>query len=269
MRSRRPISYRVPRIAPCLAKTYLRIGTVHAPYFRCEDLVRKPTGTTLANIAQIVCLVVIAVAVVRHEFFVSAQPDKLASVNLSDADWRLVTAGGHWIGDPKAPVTLVLFADFECPGCKQFETRSLRPALRKHRGDLAVLFRHYPLTYHPNSYAAARASECANAQGRFAEFADSLFDNQRVLGKRSYADIARGAHIPDLVAFEQCSRATDSLGVIQSDISAATAINMSGTPTIIVNRAEYSATPDSAQLDQLITKALKQTKRLKSTAGLR
>ena len=70
-------------------------------------------------------------------------------------------------GPSDAWVTVVEFADFECPFC-----RSAQPALTGieavYAGDLRLVFKHFPLTsIHPHARAAAVAAECAGEQGKF------------------------------------------------------------------------------------------------------
>lgn len=221
----------------------------------------KPTLAIAGNAIQALCLIAVAAAVVKHEFFSSPPARRLSTVSLSAAQWREVASSGRWIGNPRAPVTVVLFADFQCPACRQFETRTLRPALAARSGQFAVLFRHLPLSYHENAMPAARASECAAAQGRFAEFADSLYEYQELLGKRSYEDFARSAHVPDIIGFDRCADMRDSVPTIQADIKEADAINAQGTPTIIVNGVLYNTVPDSAEFERLISQAVKKAAR--------
>jgi protein-disulfide isomerase len=90
----------------------------------------------------------------------------------------------HIFGSPSAPVTLVEYADFECPRCYQtyFAVRELQESL----GDrLRVVFRNFPLTtIHPHAQRAAEAVEASGAQGRFWQMHDALFEHQTQLSDR-------------------------------------------------------------------------------------
>lgn len=85
------------------------------------------------------------------------------------------------LGNKDAAVTVIEFSDFQCPFCDQF-VKNTYPQLKKEyidTGKIAFAYRHFPLTsIHPNATPAAIASECANEQGKFWEYHDTLFQNQ-------------------------------------------------------------------------------------------
>jgi protein-disulfide isomerase len=84
----------------------------------------------------------------------------------------------HVIGAGHAPVTIVEYADFECPNCKQ-AAPAVKLLLERFAGKARVVFRHFPLEeVHPHALAAAEAAECAGGQGKFWEMHDLLFANQ-------------------------------------------------------------------------------------------
>ena len=89
-----------------------------------------------------------------------------------------VTDADHIEGDPDAPVTLVEYADYECPYCGA--AYSVIKRVQKHFGKrLRFVFRNFPLTQiHPEAENAAEIAEFAGAHGRFWEMHDALFDAQ-------------------------------------------------------------------------------------------
>lgn len=102
-----------------------------------------------------------------------------------------VTAVDHQFGPEHAPVTVVEYADFECPICKQ-AAPAMKLLLRHFPEEVRIVFRHFPLEgVHPHALAAAEAAEVAGAQGKFWEMHDLLFANQLHLkanNLRSYAE---------------------------------------------------------------------------------
>lgn len=86
----------------------------------------------------------------------------------------------HALGDPKAPVTLEEFGDFECPPCGV-----LHPILKGLEAEygqtkLRIIFREFPLVpTHVHALAAARAAEAAGLQGRFWEMHDLIYEHQK------------------------------------------------------------------------------------------
>lgn len=87
---------------------------------------------------------------------------------------------GDWVkGHSDAPVTLIEYADFQCPACGAYFP-VIDQLLTEMEGKVKVVMRHYPLIQaHPNALIAARASEAAGRQGKFWEMHALLFKNQR------------------------------------------------------------------------------------------
>src|SRR5687768_13937623 len=89
-------------------------------------------------------------------------------------------AHGYTIGNPNAPVQIIEFADFECPGCAQFAAVT-EPDVRTRiveAGLASFTFYDFPLTQHRNSPAAHNAAACADDQGRFWQMHDRIFLGQ-------------------------------------------------------------------------------------------
>lgn len=176
-------------------------------------------------------------------------------------EWKALGAIGHRKGPQDAKVVVVEFADFECPACRRFELSALRPAIAKYGPEVAFVFRHWPLSYHRFAYPAARAAECAAAQGRFQAFKDELYTRQDSLGLLSWVGYAQRAEVPDLGQFEICSGSASHVPQIEQDSRAALAVKAPGTPAILVNETLFGGVPDSAQLDSLIRTALLKARR--------
>jgi protein-disulfide isomerase len=102
-----------------------------------------------------------------------------------------IAAVDHQLGNQHAPVTVVEYADFECPICKQ-AAPALKLLLEHFPEEVRIVFRHFPLEgVHPHALAAAEAAEVAGAQGKFWEMHDLLFAHQLHLkanNLRSYAE---------------------------------------------------------------------------------
>ncbi len=90
----------------------------------------------------------------------------------------------HCLGSEHAPVTLVEYADFECPSCK-VAVPTPKLLLERFPNKIRYIFRHFPLQEaHPHALIAAEASEAAAAQGKFWPMHDLLFQNQAHLKGR-------------------------------------------------------------------------------------
>ena len=123
-------------------------------------------------------------------------------------------------------------------------------------GSFAVIYRHVPLDYHKRAYAAARASECAGAQGRFEAYHDALFANGDMLDTISFDRLARGVDMPDMKAFSACAARTDPVPAIDRDKALGLdSLKISGTPTVAMNGKLYPFAPPMAELRAILKKA--------------
>ncbi|MGH7593061.1 MAG: DsbA family protein [Gemmatimonadales bacterium] len=171
-------------------------------------------------------------------------------------DWQKYAVGGHRLGATNPRVTIVEFADFECPYCRRLALGPLRYVLAIHP-DVAVLVRQRPMPYHRFAVPAARAAECASAQGQYDDYYNALFVGQDSLGLKSFADFARDAGIADLRAFAACDSASSPVAGMASDMDAANTLGANVTPALIVDGLLISGAPDSVQLEKYVTAALR------------
>jgi protein-disulfide isomerase len=154
----------------------------------------------------------------------------------------------HAQGPPHAPVTLVVYGDYECPFTRR--ARTVVRAAQQRAGDrLRYVFRNLPLAKHPHAFRAAEAAEAAAAQGKFWEMYELLFRTQWALEEddvvgyatllglnldRFRDDLARHAHAPR----------------IRTDLESGQRSGVRGTPTFFVNGTRYEDLEDS--LDALL-----------------
>lgn len=84
----------------------------------------------------------------------------------------------HKTGEGKADVTLLEYADYQCPFCGEMYP-IVKQAVEKYKDQITYQFRNLPLTsIHQNAFAAARAAEAADMQGKFWEMHDLIYQNQ-------------------------------------------------------------------------------------------
>src|SRR5262245_7696554 len=106
-------------------------------------------------------------------------------------------------GDPNAPVTIVEFADFQCPFCKQ-SAATLHNLLTKWAGTVKLAYMDFPLReIHPRAQQAAEASRCAGEQGKFWEYHDALYADSSKLEQSDLINRARALRLDDR-AFQSC-----------------------------------------------------------------
>jgi protein-disulfide isomerase len=171
-------------------------------------------------------------------------------------DWQSLALAGHRLGSSQAGVVIIEFADFQCPYCAA-GYHTLKQLRRKYPDHVAVVYRHLPLpTIHPQAMAAALASECAAEQGHFEQYHDLLFENQQLLGTRSWQSFAVDAGVPRLDEFQRCLSARRYSERISKDLAAGRSLKLRATPSIIINGLVVEGIPPLADLDDLVEKAM-------------
>jgi len=160
----------------------------------------------------------------------------------------------HARGPKNAPVTLVEFADFECPFCGAAYPVVKR--LEETFGDrLRVAFYEFPLrTVHPYAELAAEAAEAAGAQNMFWEMHDTLFEHQQSLGPRDIDRYAKAIGIPDLGRFEQELGSHQYAGRIDRSIAFGESMDVEGTPAFYINGSPFEDEYSYSALAAAITR---------------
>lgn len=144
-------------------------------------------------------------------------------------------AGQPTLGAPDAPITMVEFADFQCPYCGRFH-RETKGALLEEYGDrLRYVVLHFPLrSIHPQAQKAAEAAECARDQDAFFEYADILYRHQRELAPTQLLAYAGDAGL-DPERFAACLESGEKADVVDGDIQEGLRHGVRSTPTFFVN----------------------------------
>ena len=144
-----------------------------------------------------------------------------------------VAAEGPTRGPKTAPVTIVEFSDFECPYCGAAHD-TVEQVMNTYAGKVRLVYRQFPLSFHPHAAKAAEASLCAADQGKFWEFHDVLFKNQK---KLEPADLkAHASEVGmDVQKFSQCLDSGDKKKAVDADQQAGLAAGVGGTPAFFIN----------------------------------
>lgn len=214
---------------------------------------RRPdyVGITIA-----LCAVVMTTLVAYRQFNPPAAASPYGRPPTRTDKWEELVSRREARGAARATVSIVEFADFECPACRQYAP-VLDSIRMRYPNDVAVLFAHYPLPYHRFAMPAARAAECARVQGRFDAIHDLLYRKQDSLGLKSWVGFAAEAGVPDAKAFAACNSRTDSLSGIQRDVRLAKALGIAGTPGLVVDGWIWSSAPSLSQLDSVVQARLR------------
>jgi len=144
-------------------------------------------------------------------------------------------------GNKNAPVTIVEFADFECPFCARFHTPVVE-VLKSYPKQVNYILKNFPLSFHPNAKPAAKAAFAAGEQGKYWEMADALLENGRSLSEEKYEELAKnlGLNVKKFLA-DYRNKDAQWEDLIQKDISLAGQVNVRGTPTFYINGKKTNA----------------------------
>ncbi len=166
------------------------------------------------------------------------------------------------VGDPGAKVTVVEFADFQCPACRA-ASPIVDQLLKDMGGQIYYVFRHYPLPFHANSLLAAQAVEAAGAQDKFREMHDKVFegqpdwaevDNDKALAVfQKYADELK----LDREKFDDAIKNEKFLDKIKEGTTDGNKAGVTGTPTFYINGLKHEGSFSLDNLKKDINAALK------------
>ena len=149
-------------------------------------------------------------------------------------------------GPAEAALTVVIFTDFECPFCSK-AYQQIKDLLARHPQDVRFVFRHFPSDTHKNAHTAAYAAACAHLQGKFWQYADLLFKNQRNLGFIKLYDYARQVGL-DMEKFKQCMESERAKEIVDADVAEGLELGISTTPTLFFNGHFLKGAPKPRQL---------------------
>jgi protein-disulfide isomerase len=166
-----------------------------------------------------------------------------------------VEAKGPARGPANALVTIVEFSDFQCPYCSR-EVPVIERVMKDYDGKVRLVFRHYPLDFHPFAQKAAEAGACAQDQGKFWELHDKMFTNQNKLGVDDLKGYAKSLGM-DPSKFDQCLDSGEKKALVEEDMKAGSAAGVSGTPAFFINGVFINGAQPYEQIKQAVDRELK------------
>jgi protein-disulfide isomerase len=154
------------------------------------------------------------------------------------------------MGNERAQITIVEFADFECPYCA-----ALGPLLRKlveeSNGSVRLLFKHFPLKKHAGSVLASKAAQAAYRQGKFWEMYELLYENMKNQNMEHFLKWARELGL-DVEKFKRDMEDPKLLQIIERDTMEGVRANLQFTPTLFINGRLYPLRHDEYFLKDVI-----------------
>jgi len=168
----------------------------------------------------------------------SAHPLQPAQIDLANAEC---------VGPADAAITVVEYADFECPFC-----RVVSPILHKLAGRMRpaarLCFKHFPVRGHSRAVPAAIAVLAAGRQGRFWQMHDALYASAPRLAEGDIARCAERARVPDLARWQRDRQGAALTALVEADKLEGIRNGVRGTPSIFVNGKEYLGQKNEAEL---------------------
>ena len=158
-------------------------------------------------------------------------------------------------GNADAPITIVEFADFQCPFCSRVQPL-LKDVLAKYKGKVKLAYLDFPLAQiHTHAEMAAEASRCALAGGKYWEMHDALFADQSKLDEAALVRTAAGLGM-DQNSFASCLKSGKYNATVQQDVQAGSQAGVNATPTFFINGEFLSGVQSDADFTTIIDRQL-------------
>ncbi len=181
-----------------------------------------------------------------------------APVDLSE----LHLSGRPVLGPADAPVTIIEFADFECPFCAQAFGQMETLLRTKYRGRVRLIYKNFPLSMHPWAFAAAVAADCVRGQNPalFWDFARDLYHDQPDITPKNLAE-----HVDryaarlglDREALRACVGGKAAETLVEQDRRDGEAVRVNATPTFLVDGIPVAGAPASAAFQSVLDSELR------------
>lgn len=172
-----------------------------------------------------------------------------------DALAEPVTDQDHQRGASDPRVTVVVYSDFQCPACAQFELKTVDQLLAKFPDDLRFVFRHFPITGHPVAQKAAEATEAAQAQGKFWEMVQAIYENQNKLTASLLYELAGSLGL-DAVQFKSDLDSGRYKDFVAGQKDGGQRSGVDATPTLYINGEKYEGRLNADAVAEVISKKL-------------
>lgn len=179
-----------------------------------------------------------------------------ANKPLDEAKQKLIAEGSKSVFGPKnSKVTIVEFSDFQCPYCAK-AGKVAKQLKEKFGNKIRFVFRHFPLAFHKDAHLASQAAVAAGEQGKFFEYHDVLFDNQKKLKRESLEEFAKKLKL-NMNKFKKALDDKKFASVVDQDMELGKKASVSGTPTMFLNGKRVKNPADFDKISKDIEKLLK------------
>lgn len=169
-----------------------------------------------------------------------------------------ISANDHVKGNPDSEITMVVYADFQCPACAN-EHRVMAQAWPRIADQVQVVFRHYPLTgTHRFAWTAALYAEAAGQQGQFWEMYDLLFLNQTYWSGLAAVEAEFDGYLEqlglDVSKAHEDMQSETVLQKVRNDQRGGTRAGVRSTPALFVNGRQTSVPQNPVDMISLVNR---------------
>lgn len=182
---------------------------------------------------------------------------KIGTQILNPEQMAKLAQAGQVLGSSTAKVTMIEFADFQCPFCARYAQETF-PQINKEyikTGKIRYLFYHFPLLGHQYAQKAAEAAECAGVKGKFWEMHDKIFENQSKISLNDLKQYASDLGLKT-TEFNACLDESKFKDKVESDLKLGESLGVSGTPAFFINGRLISGAYPFANFKQVIEEEL-------------
>lgn len=161
-----------------------------------------------------------------------AAPEAPSKISITKPD----PAKDNWKGPKDARYVLVEYSDFECPFCKRWFDDAYGKIEQEYGDKVGIVFRHFPLSFHPKAEPAARASECVaslGGQAAFWKMHDEIFNAMPAMELSQLGDLAQKSGV-NKAAFQTCLDGMKFKAEVQADLDEGSKAGVGATPTSVI-----------------------------------
>lgn len=185
-----------------------------------------------------------------------AQPQPAATPSGDPSLLPAVSASDYIRGSKDAKITLIEYSDFECPFCQRHKG-TIDKILSNYSGKVRFIYRHFPLSFHPEAQKAAEAFECAGEQGKAYEMHDKIYEANAAgtMGVDTWKKAAKDLGL-NATKFNDCLDTGKYVSKISQEQNDGAAAGVEGTPATFVNGTLVSGAVPYEQFKTIIDSLL-------------
>jgi predicted DsbA family dithiol-disulfide isomerase len=226
---------------------------IAAQYQLQKDQLKKPFAEVKEQLRD--SLRQASVRQLRREYFTRLWESPGVKVLLEPPRVAVAHDPARVRGNPKAPVVIVEFSDYQCPYCRRVQP-TLLALLARYKDQVALAYLDYPLReIHPQAQLAAEAARCAGDQGKFWEYHDLLFA-QTALQREALNANAQRLGL-EMQKFDACLSTGKYRDGVEADFQAGARAGVGGTPAFFINGVFLDGAQSQAEFEKVIDAELK------------